>query len=98
MYKPYFHSVARNDRQKILLMIDGDIVEARAGDTLLTVLVRHDGHVRDNEFGGGSRSGFCAMGACQDCWVSLASGEKLRACTTIVSTGMNIVRKRISLA
>ena len=28
------------------------------------------------------------MGACQDCWVQLESGERLRACTTPLVPGM----------
>ena len=30
------------------------------------------------------------MGACQDCWISLADGRRLRACTTPVRDGMAI--------
>jgi NADH dehydrogenase/NADH:ubiquinone oxidoreductase subunit G len=31
------------------------------------------------------------MGACQDCWVWTADGERLRACTTVVEEGMHII-------
>ena len=30
------------------------------------------------------------MGACQDCWVTLADGRRLRACTTAVLPGMAV--------
>ena len=30
------------------------------------------------------RAGFCLMGACQDCWVRLRDGERLRACSTLL--------------
>jgi predicted molibdopterin-dependent oxidoreductase YjgC len=30
------------------------------------------------------------MGACQDCRVQLADGERLRACTTFVEPGMRV--------
>jgi len=30
------------------------------------------------------------MGACQDCWVQLADGERLRACATPVQPGMDL--------
>ncbi|EXL02306.1 (2Fe-2S)-binding protein [Aquamicrobium defluvii] len=93
MYSPRFHSISENDRQKLTLLVDGVSVEAREGDTLLTALMRHDGWVRTHEFDAGSRAGFCAMGACQDCWVTLADGQRLRACTTPVRSGMAIVRK-----
>lgn len=93
MYSPRFHSIAETDRPRILLTVDGRPVDAEEGDTLLTVLMRHDGWVRESEFGGERRAGFCAMGACQDCWLTLADGQRLRACTTPARTGMAIVRK-----
>jgi predicted molibdopterin-dependent oxidoreductase YjgC len=30
------------------------------------------------------------MGACQDCWVWLADGSRLRACTTLLAEGMQV--------
>ncbi|MBU0891613.1 MAG: (2Fe-2S)-binding protein, partial [Gammaproteobacteria bacterium] len=29
-------------------------------------------------------------GACQDCWVMTASGERLRSCATFVKAGMQL--------
>ena len=46
--------------------------------------------LRDSEFGDGARAGFCLMGACQDCWVWMADGGRLRACTTPVVDGLSI--------
>jgi hypothetical protein len=34
------------------------------------------------------RAGFCAMGACQDCWMRTDDGRRLRACTTPLARGM----------
>jgi hypothetical protein len=31
------------------------------------------------------------MGACQDCWVALADGRRLRACTSMIEPGMELV-------
>jgi aerobic-type carbon monoxide dehydrogenase small subunit (CoxS/CutS family) len=50
--------------------------------------------VRAAEFEDGARAGFCLMGACQDCWVSLEDGTRLRACTSFVAEGMRIVTQR----
>jgi hypothetical protein len=47
--------------------------------------------LRESEFGDGTRAGFCLMGACQDCWVWTSDGKRLRACTTEVADGMNLV-------
>ncbi len=46
--------------------------------------------LRQSEFGDGARAGFCLMGACQDCWVWDETGQRLRACTTVVLDGMTV--------
>ena len=72
------------------LTIDGNPVEAVEGDSLLAVLLLNGRFVRHFEFGDAPRAGFCLMGACQDCWVSLSDGERVRACTTLAVDGMVI--------
>lgn len=71
--------------------IDGEAVQAIAGDLLLSAILTHRGALRRFEFGPEARAGFCLMGACQDCWVMLADGRRLRACTTPVLPGMAVV-------
>lgn len=68
--------------------LDGVPVEAVEGDSLLAVLLLNGRLVRHLEFGGEPRAGFCLMGACQDCWVSLGDGTRVRACTTLAADGM----------
>ena len=72
------------------LTVDGGTIEAIEGDSLLAVLLLNGRAVRHLEFSGVPRAGFCLMGACQDCWVSLADGERVRACTTLAADGMVI--------
>ncbi|MEZ0167311.1 (2Fe-2S)-binding protein [Microvirga sp. TS319] len=72
------------------LTIDGEMVEAVEGDSLLAVLLLNGRAVRHLEFGGAPRAGFCLMGACQDCWIALGDGERVRACTTPAAHGMVI--------
>ncbi|SCX90954.1 (2Fe-2S)-binding protein [Microvirga guangxiensis] len=72
------------------LTVDGNTVEAVEGDSLLAVLLLNGKAVRHLEFGGAPRAGFCLMGACQDCWVLLGNGERVRACTTLAANGMVI--------
>lgn len=72
------------------LVVDGKPVSALEGDTLLVALLGAVGHLRHSEFGDGVRSGFCLMGACQDCWVWTESGERLRACTTVACEGLSV--------
>lgn len=88
---PLLHRIARQHHATIAFTLDGAPCEGRAGDTLLTAILSHAGAVRRTEFSGEPRAGFCQMGACQDCWVTLAGGERLRACTTILVAGMSIV-------
>ena len=86
-----FIRLAETKRKTVSIEIDGKKSHALEGDTLLVALLTNVGHLRASEFGDGPRAGFCLMGACQDCWVSTASGKRLRACSTIVVSGMQIV-------
>ncbi|WP_042301288.1 (2Fe-2S)-binding protein [Paraburkholderia kururiensis] len=86
-----FVRLGETGREKVKLRINGADVEALAGDTLLVAMLCTVDHVRQSEFGDETRAGFCLMGACQDCWVWTETGERLRACTTEVREGMQIV-------
>jgi predicted molibdopterin-dependent oxidoreductase YjgC len=86
-----FHRLAERDRSVVHFAVDGRACEALAGDTVLTALLTNGRIVRSSEFGDGPRAGFCLMGACQDCWVALEDGTRLRACTSFVIAGMRIV-------
>lgn len=71
--------------------IDGEPVEAREGDLLITAILLHRSSLRRFDFDEGRRAGFCLMAACQDCWVELADGRRLRACSAPVEAGMAVV-------
>ena len=73
------------------LTIDGEPVEAQAGDLLITAVLLHRTSLRRFEFGDAHRAGFCMMAACQDCWVRLADGRRVRACSTLVAPGMAVI-------
>ena len=85
-----FVRVAEHDRQPIRLTIDGALLTVLQGDTLLTAMLIHGRRLRISEFGDGPRAGFCLMGACQDCWVDLDDGRRLRACSSLAVGGMVI--------
>lgn len=70
--------------------IDGRPATAEAGDTVMTAMLLAGRALRPFEFGDGMRAGFCLMAACQDCWVTLADGTRVRACTTPVTEGMAV--------
>jgi predicted molibdopterin-dependent oxidoreductase YjgC len=86
-----FFRLAERDRPVVRFAIDARPCEALAGDTLLTALMTNGRRLRLSEFGDGPRAGFCLMGACQDCWVALEDGTRLRACTSFVADGMRII-------
>jgi len=87
---PRFVRLAETARAPVRFRIDGREVEALAGDTLMVALLNHTRHLRYSEFGDGKRAGFCLMGACQDCWVWLEDGRRIRACSTYVEPGLSI--------
>lgn len=72
-------------------MVDGERVAVFEGDTVLTAVLTHRRHLRRFEFSSAFRSGFCLMSACQDCWVSTAAGDRIRACSTLATDGLGIV-------
>jgi len=86
--------VAEMDRPAVSFMLDGAPADACVGDTLLTAILAQDGYLRASEFGDGLRAGFCLMGACQDCWVIIEGGGRVRACTTPIEDGMRVSRGR----
>jgi predicted molibdopterin-dependent oxidoreductase YjgC len=75
----------------VRFVIDGREATAFAGDSVLVAVLSAHTKLRQHEFSGEPRAGFCLMGACQDCWVWLADGQRIRACTTAVTEGMHVV-------
>lgn len=88
---PLLQRIARKDHPVIAFTLDGEACEGRSGDSVLTAILNRSEALRFSEFTASPRAGFCQMGACQDCWVGLESGERLRACTTALVAGMRIV-------
>ena len=83
-----FRRLTESGRRHIFLSVGERRIEALEGDSLLTALLLAGTQLRQSEFGDGPRAGFCLMGACQDCWVSLSDGRRVRACTTPAEDGM----------
>lgn len=82
--------VAAFDTPAVTMTVDGVPIVARQGESVLAAMLSHGDHVRRHENGGEPRAGFCLMGACQECWVWIAAGERARACTTPVVDGMAV--------
>ncbi len=81
-------------RQPLTIEVDGEPVQAYAGESVATVLLalglrtfRHTEH-------GAPRGLFCGMGVCFDCLVTVDGVENVRACMTPVAEGMVIATGR----
>lgn len=88
---PLFHRLASRAGPPLSFTIDGAPATAQAGDLLMTAILLNRPALRRFEFSEAHRAGFCFMAACQDCWVTLADGGRVRACTTLVQNGMAVV-------
>ena len=86
-----FQRTTKRSGANVGLTIDGEAIEAQAGDLLITAILLHRTSLRRFEFGDGQRAGFCMMAACQDCWVRIADGRRVRACSTLVEPGMAVL-------
>ncbi len=86
-----FVRLAETGRAPVAISVDGRPVQALAGDTLLTALRAAGLALRRNEFDGAACGGFCLMGACQDCWLSVEGRGRVRACQTQVVADMRVV-------
>jgi aerobic-type carbon monoxide dehydrogenase small subunit (CoxS/CutS family) len=85
--------LAEGDRPAVTFTLDGQPASGLLGDTLLTAVLTSSEHLRGSDFSGQPRAGFCLMGACQDCWVGLADGRRVRACSTLLEPGQHITRE-----
>jgi predicted molibdopterin-dependent oxidoreductase YjgC len=85
---PRFVRVAETGRAPVRFRLDGSEISGLDGDSVLTAVLTNADHVRISEFSAAARAGFCLMGACQDCWMWMDDGDRLRACTTPVKMGL----------
>jgi aerobic-type carbon monoxide dehydrogenase small subunit (CoxS/CutS family) len=85
--------LAEGDRPALDFTLDGQPASGLLGDTLLTAVLTCGDHLRGSDFSAEPRAGFCLMGACQDCWVRLGDGRRVRACATLLEAGQQITRE-----
>ena len=85
--------LAEGDRPALDFTLDGQPASGLLGDTVLTAVLTCGEHLRGSDFSAEPRAGFCLMGACQDCWVRLADGRRVRACSTLLEAGQHIRRE-----
>jgi predicted molibdopterin-dependent oxidoreductase YjgC len=79
----------------VRVTIDGEPVEARAGDSVAAALLASGRLVsRFTPVSGAPRGPFCMMGACFDCLVTLDGVPNQQACMVAVAPGMRIETQR----
>ena len=93
MSTPLFTRVAGAPRQALAFELDGRPCSGFDGDTVLTAVLALGATLRQADASGEPRAGFCNMGACQDCWMDSADGQRLRACTTPLQAGMRLLTR-----
>src|SRR5262245_46524173 len=83
----------RRDSSEITFEFEGQIVPARAGETLAAALLNAGQlELRESHVFAGKRAGmFCGMGVCSECIV-LVDGVRRRACMEPVKAGLRVKR------
>nr|WP_295805701.1 (2Fe-2S)-binding protein [uncultured Nitratireductor sp.] len=71
--------------------IDGHVISANAGESVLSAVLQNRHVLRYSEFTEEPRAGFCLMRACQDCWVWSVEGKRIRACSTPASPELDLL-------
>ncbi len=77
--------------QTVSLSINGTVVDAEVGETILTVLIR-EGHrrIRLSKKNREWRGFYCGMGTCFECLVEVDGIPNVRACITPIYAGMQV--------
>jgi D-hydroxyproline dehydrogenase subunit gamma len=92
--RPLLIRLPHGERTPVRFTLDGQPCAGFEGDTVLTAVLAVTSRVREHDASARPHAGFCAMGACQDCWMDTVDGERLRACTTPLSAGMQLITRR----
>ncbi len=87
--------LTEGERPALNFTLDGEPASGLLGDTVLTAVLTCSEHLRGSDFSAERRAGFCLMGACQDCWVRLGDGRRVRACSTMLEAGEQISREPV---
>lgn len=93
-----FKRLAETQRERVTFTLDGQVLDALLGDTVMTAVLTHADVLCHSEASGAARAGFCLMGACQDCWISSATGARFRACSTLIEPGMQLLTRKTGAA
>lgn len=88
------HRIDVGDRPAVKIYFDGQLIEAREGDSVAAALLSSGmKSIRDTAVTGSSRGPFCMMGVCFDCLVEIDGVPNRQACMTRVRDGMVVERQ-----
>ena len=86
-----FQRIASTPRDTVSLNVDGERIEACAGDTVAAALLAGGRLVcRRTPASGAARAPFCMMGVCFDCLMTIDGEVNQQACQIIVRDGMQV--------
>jgi sarcosine oxidase subunit alpha len=84
----------RRRGHRVMIRVNGKPVEACRGETLFAALIAAGIRTLRHSYKGQTktaRGGFCGMGVCQECRVTVDGLPDRRACMTEVREGMEVV-------
>jgi D-hydroxyproline dehydrogenase subunit gamma len=86
-----FVRLTEDEREPVIVLIDGKPFAARAGDSVATVLLLA-GKVgcRRSSVSGEPRGPYCMMGVCFECLVKVDGVDGLQACMMPIRHGMQV--------
>lgn len=83
-----------SDAAVVRITIDGDAVEARAGESVAAAMLAHaDGATRTTAVSGAPRAPYCLMGVCFECLVEIDGVPNRQGCMVRVADGMIVKRQ-----
>jgi predicted molibdopterin-dependent oxidoreductase YjgC len=89
-----FKRLPRSDAATVTILVEGDPVEAAAGDTVAAaVLGAGLASVRTTPVSGAPRAPYCLMGVCFDCLMEIDGVPNRQACMIRVEDGMRVRRQ-----
>ncbi|MFC0243867.1 (2Fe-2S)-binding protein [Falsochrobactrum ovis] len=88
-----FLTLRSEDKSDLTIYFDNRPIPAFRGETIISALLREQSYLSFSEFDGAPRAGFCLMGACQDCSIWTQTGERLRACRSLVEEHQKLLSR-----
>ena len=84
-----------NDGKLVAITVDGEKVEARAGESVAAAVLAHaDGATRTPPVSGAPRAPYCMMGVCFECLMEIDGQPNRQACMVRVRDGMTVKRQQ----